>query len=168
MLSHNDEVLLLNRHISEDHKGLVKIKNNPFCSGKDTESKAMSFREMLDLSGTYTSGANGVSPSRNNKIDFLKFDIEGSEIELLNNDQAYELFIESVSKFAGELHRVGGNKRNHDPNSIKILTKIKDDKRVDLRIHAIDGTNITERFWGGVNENRHNYYNEIIISGKIS
>ena len=161
LLALSDKAVLINRHVSEKYKGLVKVKNNSFCSGKDTESEAISFREILELKAIHY-------PLNDRKIDFLKFDIEGAEVKIFNNNETYELFIKSVSKFAGELHKLGGNKERHDPNCIKVLTKLKDDKRVDLKIHSVDGVDITKGFWVGVKENRHNYYKEVIISGKIS
>ena len=47
------------------------------------------------------------------------------------------------------------------------LRKLKEDNRISLRIHSIDGVNITESFWERAGENEHSYYSEIIISGEI-
>jgi len=155
LLTSDDNVSLMNRVVSERKTGVINIGKNNFDDGKETEAEGMTFKEIVGL--------------RDRRIDFLKFDIESEEIEILNNDDSYELFIKNVSKFSGELHRTGGiDHAGWDPNSIKVLKKLKDDKRVDLRINSIDGLDITNYFWKGVEDDRHKYYTEVIISGKIS
>jgi len=149
LLTADDDVVLMNKHVSQKEKGIVKIENNDFCHGEDTESEAISFKEILKLN--------------NRKIDFLKFDIENAEVEFLHDDETYELLVENISKFSGELHFAGGA----SVLAMTVLKKLKNDKRVSLNIHSIDGVNITESFWYGAKENKHNYYNEVIISGEI-
>ena len=159
LLTNDKNITLMNRVVIENETGIVKMGKNDFDDGKETEAEAISFKEIFKL--------------RDRKIDFLKFDVEGAEMELLDNDESYELFVKNVSKFSGELHAVGGNAKyistpkSETSRSLKILKKLKDDKRVDFRISSIDGTDITNRFWKGVEGERHTFYSEVIVSGKI-
>jgi hypothetical protein len=92
-------------------------------------------------------------------------------VELLHNEETYELFIKNVSKFSGELHGLDGRTEKYITNpggAMKVLRKLKEDNRISLGIHSIDGVNITESFWHKAKENKHDYYKEIIISGEIS
>ena len=155
LLTSGDNVSLINRVVNERETGIVNIGKNDFDDGKETEAEAISFKEIVGLRGR--------------KIDFLKFDIEGEEIEILGDDETYELFVKNVFKFSGELHGTGGiNHASRNPNSIKVLKKLKEDKRIDLRISTVDGVDVTNHFWKGVEDDRHKYYTEVIISGKIS
>ena len=155
LLTNGDNVTLMNRVVSERKTGAINIGKNNFDDGKETEAEGITFKEIIGL--------------RDRKIDFLKFDIEGEERQILGDDQTYELFVKNVSKFSGELHSTGGfNHAGWNPDSIKILTKLKGDERVDLRINSIDGLDVTDRFWKGVKDNKHKYYTEVIFSGKIS
>jgi len=159
LLTSDDNLTLMNRIVIENETGIVKTEKNDFDGGRETEAEAISFEEILKL--------------RDRKIDFLKFDVEGAEVELLNNDETYELFVKNVSKFSGELHDVGGNAKyiltpkSKTSTSLKILKKLKNDKRVDSRISSIDGIDITNLFWKGIENERHAFYSEVIISGKI-
>lgn len=96
----------------------------------------------------------------NRKIDFLKFDIEGAEIDFLETEENYNIFKRNIRKFSGEFHLMN-NLRNREQLNI-ILNKIRNDKDIDFRIYSIDSVNITESYW-----NSGNYYTEIIISGLI-
>ena len=149
----DNNLTLINKHVSQEEKGIVEVKNNYFCKGEDTESEAISFKEILKLD--------------NRKIDFLKFDIENAEVEFLDDEETYELFVKNVSKFSGELHGLDGETGRYIVNqggAIKVLRKLKEDKRIDLEIHSIDGVRITHSFWDEAKEDKHTHYNEIIIS----
>lgn len=97
----------------------------------------------------------------NRKIDFLKFDIEGDEINFLSDPINYNLFKKSINKFAGEFHLLN---QNFSRNEINIFLKtFCSDKDLLIQIFSVDGINITESYW-----NSGDYYTEIIIAGKVN
>ena len=95
------------------------------------------------------------------KVDFMKFDIEGYESHIFSDN--LDVFKKHIRKFSGEFHfnniAYGVVSRQV---SMDILTNLKNDKDIDLRLFSLDGVDITEHFW-----NVSNYYNEIIISGYV-
>lgn len=93
-------------------------------------------------------------------IDFLKFDIEGFEVELLEGVN-YEQFKLHVRKFAGELH-FSGKWVNRD-RVVACLKRLKEDPEIHLRLFALDGLEITESYWG-----RADHFREIIATGTVS
>jgi len=179
LLTDDDNVTLMNRMVNEKKTGIIGIEENAFDDDKETEAEAISFKEILKL--------------RDKKIDFLKFDIEGEEVGILNNNKSYELFVNNVFKFSGEFHLIQcydtDGRRVYplsysNPDAIEVLEKLRNDKRVDLRISSTGGVDITKRFWEDVKDGRllagtgvvsyeqvqSGFYNsctEIIISGKI-
>lgn len=90
-------------------------------------------------------------------IDFLKFDIEGSEVCMF--EDYYELLKSKVKKFSGEIHFGEAllKQKNMD-----ILSKIKLDPDIKHKLFSVDGIDITEYFWTNAD-----YYTEIIISAEI-
>lgn len=91
----------------------------------------------------------------NTNIDFLKFDIEGHEYSILNEN--YDLFKKHVYKFAGEVHFGGEiNKQT----SYDTLKKLCTDVDLHVKLFSVDGVDITEYFW-----TNSDYYTEIILAG---
>lgn len=87
-----------------------------------------------------------------NKVDFLKVDIEGYEVEVFKD---LELFKRHVKKFAGELHM-------KLPGVLDMLRRLKQDMDISFRLYSVDLIDITEYFWNNVD-----YYNEILINGCV-
>ena len=95
------------------------------------------------------------------KIDFMKFDIEGYERHILFDN--LDVFKKHIRKFSGEFHFSNGAYGVVSRQvSMDILTNLKNDKDIDLRLFSLDGVDITEYFW--INPN---HYTEIIISGYV-
>ena len=95
----------------------------------DTESKltvSMSFENLMSL-----------MPQ---KINFLKFDIEGGEKEIFFNDKNYNLFKERVEKFSGEIHFEGGNITEEE--AIYIIKKLREDPEICCNVSSVDGVGI--------------------------
>ena len=95
----------------------------------------------------------------NRKIDFLKFDIEGYEKCIFNEN--YDLFKSSVSKFSGEFHFLG----EHFPRNVvyNTLKKLQGDRDLNIKLFSIDSVDITESFWSNPD-----FYTEIIVSGYVN
>ena len=102
-----------------------------------------------------------LNESKGRKIDFLKFDIESNEIEMFNKN--YELILSNVRKMSGEIH----NLANKESGAIKLIKKLRDDPKVELKIVSIDGQDVTESFWILCKEYHHTWYREAIISIKV-
>jgi autotransporter strand-loop-strand O-heptosyltransferase len=86
------------------------------------------------------------------KVDFLKVDIEGYEVEVFKD---LDLFKRHVKKFAGELHI-------KLPGVLDILKRLKEDKDISFHLYSVDLIDITEYFWNNID-----YYNEILINGCV-
>jgi autotransporter strand-loop-strand O-heptosyltransferase len=94
----------------------------------------------------------------NRKIDFLKFDIEGYEKCIF--DENYDLFKSSVFKFSGEFHFLG--EKLSRKNAYEIIKKMQLDSDINIKLFSIDGVDITESFWSNPD-----FYTEIIVSGYV-
>jgi len=95
----------------------------------------------------------------NKKIDFLKFDIEAYEKLILVDH--YDLFKNTVKKFAGEIH-FGAQSIFLREDVYRMLENLKNDPEVFFRLYALDGVDITDSFG-----ERKNFFTEIIINGYI-
>jgi len=93
----------------------------------------------------------------NKPIDFLKFDIEGYEKYIFED---YELFKSKINKFAGEIHFKSDIFLKKDVYSL--LEKFKQDPDIEFTLFSIDMVDVTDMVWS-----IEDYYNEIIINGKI-
>jgi len=142
--------------ISEDSPVIInailqKAKEIPLVKPffHDAESKLvapLSFKNLMSL-----------MPQ---KINFLKFDIEGDEKEMFSNDENYNLFKERVEKFSGEIHFQGGNITKEE--AVYIIKKLKEDPEISCKMHSCDGVAID--FYLRYEDIT---YNQIIISGIV-
>lgn len=140
-----DDVKLIHSVILES-KGIVEFPSM-FNDMKFKSVMSMTFGDLVRLIGR--------------KIDFMKFDIEGYERHILFDN--LDVFKKHIRKFSGEFHFNNGAYGVVSRQvSMDILTNLKNDKDIDLRLFSLDGVDITEYFW-----NNSNYYNEIIISGYV-
>jgi len=143
-LNNNNNPVLINSFVT-DNKKIYDCK--PFFH--DTPSKevvSISFVDLIKL--------------LNKKIDFLKFDIEGAEMDFFDNELNYKLLKQHVKKFSGEFHLLNNSYTRQKIN--EVLKKLSIDTQLDLKIHSLDGVDITNSyFYSG------DYYSEIIISSKV-
>ena len=144
-LNSGDDIKLIHSVILES-KGIVEFPSM-FNDMKFKSVMSMTFGDLVRLIGR--------------KIDFMKFDIEGYERHILFDN--LDVFKKHIRKFSGEFHfNIGAYGVVSRQVSMDILTNLKNDKDIDLRLFSLDGVDITEYFW-----NNSNYYNEIIISGYV-
>ena len=94
------------------------------------------------------------------KINFLKFDIEGGEKEIFLNDDNYNLFKQRVEKFSGEIHFEAGSITKEE--AICIVKKLRQDPEISCKLSSIDGVDID--FCFKYDEIKHW---QIIISGIV-
>ena len=94
------------------------------------------------------------------KINFLKFDIEGGEKSFLSDEKGYEAFKNKVQKFSGEIHMVGGCISRQE--AYDIISKVQNDPDISCKLHSCDGVDIDWHF--GINPA---HYEQIIISGIV-
>lgn len=144
-LNNDNSPVLINSFIT-DNKKIYGCK--PFFH--DTHSKevvSISFVDLIKL--------------LNKKIDFLKFDIEGAEMDFFDNELNYKLLKQHVKKFSGEFHLLNNSYTRQKIN--EVLKKLSIDTQLDLKIHSLDGVDITNSYF-----NSGDYYSEIIISSKVN
>ena len=144
-LNNNNSPILINSFVT-DNKKIYDCK--PFFH--DTPSKevvSISFVDLIKLI--------------NKKIDFLKFDIEGAEMDFFDNELNYKLLKQHVKKFSGEFHLLNNSYTRQKIN--EVLKKLSIDPQLDLKIHSVDAVDITNSYF-----NSGDYYSEIIISAKIN
>lgn len=139
-----DDITVLNALVSDDKKtSLVK----PFFH--NTEPKLtvpLSFKNILNLI--------------HEKVNFLKFDIEGAEKCIFGSDEARNLLKQKVERFSGEVHlNTSLFKREEVYESIK---KLQSDGDFIIKLHSVDGFAIDHSFWQEANR-----FTEIIISGLV-
>lgn len=139
-----DDPTILNSVISEDKKAVFM---KPFFHDvPDRLVCSLSFKNLLNL-------VPGM-------VDFLKFDIEGSEKIIFGSQQARELLKQKVNKFSGEVHfNTALFSRQEVYDAIKNL---QSDSDFNIKLHSIDGFDITNSFWRETDR-----FTEIIISGII-
>ena len=144
-LNSGDDIKLIHSVILES-KGIVEFPSM-FNDMKFKSVMSMTFGDLVRLIGR--------------KIDFMKFDIEGYERHILFDN--LDVFKKHIRKFSGEFHFSNGAYGVVSRQvSMDILTNLKNDKDIDLRLFSLDGVDITEYFW--INPN---HYTEIIISGYV-
>jgi autotransporter strand-loop-strand O-heptosyltransferase len=97
------------------------------------------------------------------KINFLKFDIEGGEKEILLDNDNYNLFKEKVEKFSGEIHLKGPQESISTQEALNIIKKLKNDPDICCKIHSLDGKPVDFYF----DVDNEDYYYQIIISGIV-
>lgn len=144
-LNNDNKPILINSFVT-DNKKIYDCK--PFFH--DTPSKevvSISFVDLIKL--------------LNKKIDFLKFDIEGAEMDFFNNELNYKLLKQHVKKFSGEFHLLNESYSRQKIN--EVLKKLSIDPQLNLKIYSINGVDITNSYF-----NSGDYYSEIIISSKVN
>ena len=144
LLTDKDNPIVINAMV--DNEKAVRMMK-PFFH--DTEEKmvaTLSFSNLMKL-----------MPE---KINFLKFDIEGGEKEFLGDNKSYELFKSKVEKFSGEIHMLGGSISRQQ--AYDFIKKIQNDPDIYCKIHSCDGADIDFYFWS--NPDR---YHQIILSGIV-
>lgn len=144
-LNSDNRPILINSFVT-DHK---KIYDCPpfFHKTSSKEVVSISFADLIKL--------------LNRKIDFLKFDIEGAEMDFFENEFNYKLLKQYVKKFSGEFHLLNQSYSREKIN--EVLKKLATDPQLDLRIHSIDAVDITNYYFSN-----SDYYTEIIVSAKIN
>jgi SAM-dependent methyltransferase len=144
-LNNNNNPVLINSFVT-DNKKIYDCK--PFFH--DTPSKEVVSISFVDLIKIL-----------NKKIDFLKFDIEGAEMDFFDNELNYKLLKQHVKKFSGEFHLL--NESYTRQKIDEVLKKLSIDPQLDLKIYSLDGLDITNSYF-----NSGDYYSEIIISSKVN
>jgi SAM-dependent methyltransferase len=144
-LNNDNNPILINSFVT-DNKKIYDCK--PFFH--DTPSKEVVSISFVDL-----------IKMLNKKIDFLKFDIEGAEMDFFNNELNYKLLKQHIKKFSGEFHLLNESYTRQKIN--EVLKKLSIDPQLDLKIHSIDGFDITNSYFDS-----GDYYSEIIISSKVN
>ena len=143
-LNEADDPIVINAELNS--KKLVRLVK-PFFHG--TAEKLVSSMTFKDLTRLIP-----------DKINFLKFDIEGSEKEFLENDNVYRLFKNKVEKFSGELHF--RSEIISRESVYALIKKIQNDPEIYCKLYSCDGVDIDFYFWSNPEK-----YTEIIISGIV-
>ena len=143
-LNSDNKPILINSFVTDNKK----VYDCPpfFHQTSSKEVVSISFSDLIKL--------------LNRKIDFLKFDIEGAEMDFFENEFNYKLLKQNVKKFSGEFHLLNQSYSRQKIN--EVLKKLATDTQLDLRIHSIDAVDITNSYF-----NSGDYYTEIIVSAKI-
>ena len=144
-LNGDDRPILINSFVTDDKK--VYSCSAFFHDEPPKNTSSISFKDLIKL--------------LNRKIDFLKFDIEGAEMDFFDNESNYKLLKEYVKKFSGEFHLLNQSYSRSKIN--ETLKKLATDPQLYLKIHSIDGVDITNFYF-----NSEDYYTEIIISAKVN
>mgnify|MGYP003339400082 FL=1 len=144
ILGTEDDPIVINALL--DNQKTVKLIK-PFFHKTDSKLVAtLSFKNLMKLIP--------------DKINFLKFDIEGAEKEFLEDDDSYKLFKEKVEKFSGEIHMSGGIiSRNQ---AYDMIRKLQNDPEIYCKLYSCDSVDIDFCFWS--NPDR---FHQIIVSGVI-
>jgi autotransporter strand-loop-strand O-heptosyltransferase len=143
-LTPTENPTLINACVSEDKK--VSLMQ-PFYY--KTEPKLVSNLSFASLASMFSG-----------KINFFKFDIEGSERFLFNNKENLKLIKEKVEKFSGEFHLTGNQFEKQ--YIYEIIRNLQKDTDFFIKLHSIDGVAIDKNFW-----DKLDYYSEIIVSGVV-
>ena len=139
-LNNNDKPILFNFFLN-DKLEIIKYKSI-FHETHEHAVLTISFDSLIKLI--------------DKKIDFLKFDIEGFEKLIFQNN--YNLFKNKVYKFSGEFHFSTSVFSKSDV--YEVLHKLYNDKDLIIKIYSVDGLDISNSFW-----DTSDYYTEIIING---
>ena len=120
---------------------------SPSLNMGDEKTKIFSFMNFIDFYNI-------------KKIDILKFDIEGSEIEMLN-DEVYDYINKNVNKICGELHPL---RSNHDGYIMYDIIKKFIELGYEVKVLSVDGFDITNILKSNVvlhnGKTAMEYYNE--------
>jgi len=144
ILKPQDNPVLINAMVDGDKT--VKLMKPFFHDTEEKMVSTLSFPNLMKL-----------MPG---KINFLKFDIEGGEKEIFENEEGYRTFKEKVEKFSGEIHLKGGSISSQQ--ALDIVKKLQNDPDIYVKIFSCDGFHIDFYFWS--NPLR---YNQIIVSGIV-
>jgi autotransporter strand-loop-strand O-heptosyltransferase len=143
-LNVEDNPVILNAFISNDKK--VHYVKPFFHNTPDRLVSCLSFDNLMSLIP--------------DKINFLKFDIEGAEKLIFGCDKSRKLIKEKVEKFSGEVHfNTSLFQRQEVYDAIK---KLQSDPDFEIRLHSVDGFHIDNNFW-----REPDRFTEIIISGSV-
>ena len=89
-------------------------------------------------------------------IDFLKFDCEGGEYAIINDEKNWEYLRSNVGKMVGEIHIINGREKE----AIKLINNIEN-MGFEVILNSVDGLDITKSFYTNTD-----YYNQIHIYAK--
>ena len=144
VLEDEDNPIIINAMV--DNERTVRLMKPFFHETEEKLVATMSFENLMRL-----------MPE---KINFLKFDIEGGEKSFLADEKGYKAFKNKVQKFSGEIHMVGGCISRQE--AYDIISKLQNDPDIHCKLHSCDGIDIDYNF--GINPDR---YEQIIISGIV-
>lgn len=143
-LAPSDSPTLINAYVSEE-KTASFVK--PFFH--NTDEKLTSHISFKNLSSLFS-----------DKINFLKFDIEGAEKFLFGLPENINLIKEKVRKFSGEFHfKSSLFGKEH---ALEIIRTLQADNDFYIKLYSSDGVDIDKVFWS-----KTDYYTEIIVSGLV-
>ena len=99
------------------------------------------------------------------KIDFLKFDIEGAEFAIFEDEKSYKWISENVVNIVGEIHIDSRTKHKF----FNLIEKIEV-AGFDIIFESVDGVDITNRLLTNsviahCNKKAIDYYKEVILHG---
>jgi autotransporter strand-loop-strand O-heptosyltransferase len=143
-LNEADDPIVINTELNS--KKLVRLVKPFFHGTAEKLVSSMTFSDLMRL-----------MPDR---INFLKFDVEGAEKEFLENDNGYKLFKDKVEKFSGELHFKSSLITRE--SVYDLIKKIQNDPEIYCKLYSCDGVDIDFYFWSNPEK-----YTEIIISGVV-
>lgn len=144
ILEEKDNPIIINAMV--DNERAVRLMKPFFHETEEKLVSTMSFNNLMQL-----------MPE---KVNFLKFDIEGGEKSFLADDKGYETFKKKVEKFSGEIHMLGGCISRQE--AYDIIKKVQNDPDIYCKIHSCDGADIDFYFWS--NPDR---YHQVILSGIV-
>ena len=143
-LNEIDDPIVINAELN--NKKLVRLVKPFFHDTAEKLVSSMTFKDLARLTP--------------DKINFLKFDIEGAEKEFLENENGYKLFKNKVEKFSGELHF--RSEIISRESVYALIKKIQNDPEIYCKLYSCDGVDIDFYFWSNPEK-----YTEIIISGIV-
>jgi autotransporter strand-loop-strand O-heptosyltransferase len=143
-LNEADDPIVINAELSS--KRTVRLVKPFFHETAEKMVSSMTFKDLMRL--------------MHDKINFLKFDIEGSEKEFLESDDGYKLFKNKIEKFSGELHFESSLITRE--KTYNLIKKIQNDSEIYCKLYSCDGVDIDFYFWSNPEK-----YTEIIISGVV-
>ena len=144
ILNEEDEPVVINAML--DNKKEVRFMKPFFHDTEDKLVATLSFKNLMKL-----------MPS---KVNFLKFDIEGSEKDFVEDEESYSIFKDKVEKFSGEIHMRGGSTSREQ--AYNIIRKLQNDPDIYCKIYSCDAVDIDFCFWA--NPDR---FDQIVISGVV-
>jgi len=101
------------------------------------------------------------------RIDILKFDIEGSELDMFYDDESLEYIFKNVNKLVGELHP--SRDKQKSKLYVDIIKKFIDNN-YNVELKSIDLYDIKNSYLNNLKLNNNlyawEYYNEIIFYAK--